>query len=222
MGRTPGPQVSKRCPIDGKQIGPMSLYLLSLRTYCSRQCKDVATRGPRAPSHEAVVALRAAFPDATLAALGKKVGLARERVRQILKRAGLKTSTHKKHYCRWCGKPMKSGRQSCSEKCRAARAAHRYQSLRITVLCETCGKGTQRRRRHVTHAETQRGYQHTWCNKVCQGKWLGTNHGQARQTHCKRGHDLSDAYTWVRPGGVAQRTCRQCSRDYYAAKRRER
>jgi len=81
-------------------------------------------------------------------------------------------------YCTHCGKDLdnKQYRGMCAD-CN-------YLTKRVSVLCTYCGKIINKRIFHFTHKDifgkrlihNKYSGKH-FCNKLCQGKWLGKNHG---------------------------------------------
>ena len=171
-----------------ERVLPKSLAFLPcggirpIRPIFSSHSKHLNPRlwGPRAAT---VVALRQANPNMVLREIGEQVGLTRERVRQILARAGLPTI----------------GRQP---------------ARRLTFFCEVCDGSFTRPASEVA-SKRRRGVRVRFCSYQCLGRNLGRygRHAKGpRQTHCKRGHSLDDAFVYYRP--TLQRQCRTCHRAY--------
>ena len=117
---------------------------------------------------------RIEYPEYTLQNIGDKTHVCREYVRQVLKQMNLPTK-HKNYgsiiskiICPKCG-GIKTYRSKYCKKC--TREFH-YEF----VQCEICQKPIERRIQYTKYMKEHRGYQHTWCSKSCQGKWLGKNH----------------------------------------------
>lgn len=170
--------------------------------------------------------LRIDHPEYTLQQIGTELGVTRERVRQILKKNGLETCKYREfNYCDNCGGKARHNNKFCSSvECR-------LDYYRIDLKCAQCGKikkmlKTDYINKHINNP-LYSGNGRVFCNKVCQGRWLGTNYGRCvrkAQTHCKRGHDLSNAYVYTR-NGYTTRKCKEChaivtSRRYYDNKSR--
>ena len=72
-------------------------------------------------------------PDMRVSEISRKVGLSRERVRQILKERGLSTTLSKNvTYCSDCGKELNRGAARCSSCIK--------KGAYITINCHFCGK----------------------------------------------------------------------------------
>lgn len=122
-----------------------------------------------------VLALLAQSADSvSLAEIGRRVGLSRERVRALARKAG--SVAHKRgklqeYVCVECGEAflawpsrIESGRRFCSLEC--AYHAHRGPRVeRLTFRCEVCGQTYTRKA-----SEAKDGTR--FCSKVCQGMWL--------------------------------------------------
>jgi hypothetical protein len=141
---------------------------------------------PVAPGE--VLALRAVNPCATMTEIGLAVGLSRERVRQILKRGGVRTASvgsdgaPRMYRCQECGSEFQSQarpRVFCSKQCR-----RNNRSLELVCAEETCGR-TFRRTLALINAHQRRGLDNTkraFCGKACAGRHVGKNHGQRNVT----------------------------------------
>ena len=179
-------------------------------------------RGPE-PKHWAqrtkdIIALRQANELLTLKEIGDRVGVTHERVRQILKRAGLPTrATHiYKYLCTGCHKVMKN--TSNNGLCRPCLMATSRQGMPATLPCNTCGKSVvitlERWRRRRNYLKL--GFPgNVYCNVACRNKanFLLKSWGWRRYLiHCKRGHPLSGDNLLTAPSLLAQgkRRCRAC------------
>ena len=121
----------------------------------------------------------------SFAEIGRSLGLSRERVRQLARKAG--SDAHKngklqEYACAQCGGPftvwpskIKRGRRFCSPECACRARGPRVP--RLTFICEVCGETYTRKASKV-----KRGTR--FCSKACHGKWL-TNEFQ--QTRDERG-----------------------------------
>lgn len=103
--------------------------------------------------------------------IAKKLGVSRERIRQILSRENLPVRRVRtfKYKCNHCGKPT-NNRLFCSMKCQSD-----YHTISLT--CDFCGKLFNRK----SYAEQRNIRIHNseliFCTKQCQGSWLANNHG---------------------------------------------
>ena len=127
-----------------------------------QSCGVAMTKTPRGPKVNPIIALRQANPDMVLREIGEIVGLTRERVRQILKREGLPTSTYRPVLFCFCGKETlltqsRYRSKYCSDACQAEAAAKRHEATLSTLTCETCGGTFQRNTRWVAWQYINRG-----------------------------------------------------------------
>ncbi|OGZ98718.1 MAG: hypothetical protein A3C07_00320 [Candidatus Sungbacteria bacterium RIFCSPHIGHO2_02_FULL_47_11] len=136
--------------------------------------------------NQKVVDLRLEHSDYSCAKIGREIGLARERVRQILKKAG--RFTRVSCYCYFCGQAfrqkelratsviVKRGNGRIGKRifqcisCARRRKKERW----VTLECEVCHKKFERRRSKVQQA-IKLGYRHTRCSDRCKGLWLKLN-----------------------------------------------
>ena len=139
--------------------------------------------------------------------LARRLGVSRERVRQLRNKMGLPTE----HWlanktCPVCGKvfqPKGSGRQFCSRDC-----SHRSQSLRARVerTCEECGKTFYRRL-----SEVKAGRPARFCSHRCGAHFLGRQMMNRTERVCEYcGTTFS-----VRTAHLKRRPARFCSRRCY-------
>lgn len=150
--------------------------------------------------YEQVVTLRTVYPCMLLQEIGDKVGLTRERVRQLLKNEGLPTRHHdqrQQYECLQCHTVYPHHRTYgdrqgfCSRACRAA-----YRQ--IPMVCEECGVVFLRRQSDVINA-AKHGQQHIFCGRLCHGAWFGRNFGWAtRPEDMKKGHRRKRKYNYDR------------------------
>lgn len=114
---------------------------------------------------EEVVQLRKENPYSTLAEIADQVGITRQGVYEHLKRSGMPTSGEKlKYYCNTCHIESKEKTLIHNEgRCTSCRIKYNL----VESPCNFCGEIVIRRRYLI------RGT-HCWCNRVCQGKWLGS------------------------------------------------
>jgi len=91
-------------------------------------------------------------------------------------------------YCLHCGKRLRGDKQLklgfCSRKCKD-------QYAHIQVACSECGKLFDRVQ-GVLMAASKRGYEHTFCNRSCLGKFAGRNYGFAAHPENIRYSDRND------------------------------
>ncbi len=121
-------------------------------------------------------------PCATLRTIGQKAGVTQERVRQILKKHSLATRGFVNHefICIQCrGKfPSKYLVRFCSPKCK-------HNHFYIPLSCSNCGNIFHRRRSEVIMYPSRvnhplrhgNGRKFVFCNKKCQGEFLGKQFG---------------------------------------------
>jgi hypothetical protein len=108
--------------------------------------------------------------------ISKRVGLTRERVRQLANGAGFITYNNKKNVflysrCFYCGKKFRknrSNRQTCSPSCSRNYLFYRYWTI---VECKQCHLYFIVR---ISKLKSRGRY---FCGKTCQGKWLADNYG---------------------------------------------
>lgn len=123
-----------------------------------------------------IIRARRNNPCATLNEIGAKYGVTRERVRQVLSRAGKVTSAyHQTYLCIQCGKDMGTEEKLfCNKQCR-------YDYGHIKIACSYCGKFQEYSIKwliwQIEHG--RRSPDLFFCSQYCHGKWLGENHGFA-------------------------------------------
>jgi len=176
-------------------------------------------RGPK-PKHWAqrtkdIIALRQANGLLTLKEIGDRVGVTHERVRQILKRAGLPTRGINPNavFCAKCQrKLMRRPKDSLCRPCHM-KALGRP----ATLPCGTCGKDIPmtpaRWSNHKRYLKL--GFPgNVYCDRTCRNKSDSLSKGygwQRRLTHCKRGHPLSGDNLSTAPS-IRFRVCKACKR----------
>ena len=136
-------------------------------------------RGPSpGPNFLAVVLARQNDPSLTLQALGSRIGISRERARQILKRAKLQTRrlyTSPLVCAGGCGKRTNRVGGTC-QGCRKKRTWGTFE-------CDDCGKQFERLVSLVQRNLRIPGSKgRVFCNKVCYGQWFGREHGTGKNT----------------------------------------
>lgn len=169
----------------------------------------------KSPHTATIIALRQTNPKMTLRAMGKKVGLHHEKVRQILKREGLSTNTRLVLFC-LCGQRQSRHRPYCSTACQQAAAAERHAKTLVTICCEVCGTPRQYNRKVVAARRRSGNSSYRFCSRSCTSHWIGKTYGwgaqQVKKTHCKWGHSLADAYRSTAKNGKIHRQCRPCTK----------
>jgi len=109
---------------------------------------------------QSIFTLREENPEWTLDAIGKEVGVTRERVRQILKKRGLPTKAKRTpKLCAACNIRIEASRKFCSPECRKKNSS-------ITFTCSFCGVDVTWAR-SVYNAQKRRGYKNIHCSRVC-------------------------------------------------------
>ena len=135
----------------------------------------------KVPNAHRVQVIRQRNPCMTTTEIGLTVGLTRERVRQILAGAGLRTRRQPLlvGYCTQCGKELYGYRYSrmkeprfCGPDCRRAYAY-------IDLVCDNCGRLFKRRATLVLLAQTRLGYKGTglYCGRRCLGLHVARAYG---------------------------------------------
>jgi hypothetical protein len=121
-----------------------------------------------------VIALKTKYPCMTLRDIGIKVGVSRERVRQLLVKANMPTKIIKpKIVCEDCGKllthPNKYGRcRQCLHK-----------SKLTPVTCDNSGRLLYRMQGAILGSFTRPNYKgRFFCDRHCFGHWVGSNYGK--------------------------------------------
>ena len=132
----------------------------------------------------AIVATRRRNPCATLQEIGDKYGVTKERIRQILKEKGeatrhwtARSAARTGNVCPSCGGWKEDISVRCLNCYRLKQRAERGSTL-VPVSCDWCGKITWRYPAWVIRsANSPRHKGHQFCNRRCQGSWVGTNYG---------------------------------------------
>ncbi len=155
--------IARECSYCKQIFAPRS----KKQRFCSGHCwSKYRWQTSLHPCRESVIQIRQANPCATLQDIGNKVGITRERVRQILQTAQLDTYHYRPTYiCNQCGEPISRERATknklyCSSDCLK-------QSSRITLPCSYCGTLVTRKvSDFICHKKN-----HVFCNRHCFGKW---------------------------------------------------
>ncbi len=130
-------------------------------------------------TRDAIVALREENPCMKATDMAIRLGVSRERIRQLLVKLDLQTSFIATiRYCEQCEGPIPSNpRRSkyCSRKC--------YSDSRHSMyVCDDCGK-LFRRRISLVITHEARGYQYKFCDRRCLGSYAGTHWGWGKDKH---------------------------------------
>ena len=138
---------------------------------------DRMTRETRVKCECAAI-LRRNHAEWTLQQIGDAMGVTKERARQYLSIAGERTKAMKpQRICVVCGKHIMSGRRRhCSRECQKRATIARWG----TAVCDWCGAEIRRSMRELRPRPGNPKSVH-FCNKTCQGKWLGAYHGRGMQ-----------------------------------------
>jgi hypothetical protein len=119
-------------------------------------------------NRQKVFALREGDPNLAAVRIAEILNITRERVRQILKQAGLPTYIPKHYgYCALCGKDKPTSRITyCSPECK-------FKANRISFKCTFCGN-SKTVRRSSYNTQIRRGYKHMYCSVECRqrGNWV--------------------------------------------------
>ena len=147
--------------------------------------------------------------------IGRRVGVSRERVRQILgNRWGTARGVPLKIHCRECGTLIRAQDNYTAYKqhlCMKHFVPKRVQWVELT--CEICSAPFWRTSSEIRSAKNQ-GQNKRFCSKYCLGKWAGDNYGFA--IHGKHGGG------WGVSRPYAERltfTCEVCSKEFQIRKR---
>jgi hypothetical protein len=124
--------------------------------------------------YDKVTAMRQANPCATLEEIAKARGLTRERVRQLLRAAGLPTRHFRPSYvCLNCGKVVPGHRKQvfCNKQCR-------YEYHNPLIECFECGRLFRRKQSQLICPDQE--HTHYFCSRHCNGIWVGKTYGWGR------------------------------------------
>lgn len=121
----------------------------------------------------AVIKLREQYPCMNMGEIGKRVGVCRERVRQILKSEKLPTRCIKqKRLCPQCGKELIKHKKFCSPECR-----YNYHHVLVECSCG-CGELFRRGVSYLNRAGKDPRYNgKCFKNRIHYGKWFAKNYG---------------------------------------------
>ena len=156
-----------------------------LLTFEHQGCAEFkAKRSRRSPregqTKSQVLSLRSQNPQLRATEIALQVGVSRERVRQILQKAGLPTSfISGPHRCGSCGKTLTYNVRKFG-MCMSCLKASRHSQVYEGFICEICGQPFERRMAEVRVAQ-KRVLRIRWCSKACQGKAMGKARWKVRQ-----------------------------------------
>ena len=129
----------------------------------------------------AVIQLRKENPDMTLKAIGEKVGITGERVRQLLKREGLptvSTNGHTTSYrvprgkCKTCGDQIGLDKELDAKYCSRECIQTKGRAISF-ITCYRCGKVKSTSKNEVKWQSIK--YKHTYCSRSCSSKAFWEN-----------------------------------------------
>jgi hypothetical protein len=129
---------------------------------------------PRGENYDKVIELRRASPCATLQEIGDKVGLSRERVRQILAKEELSTNhCVVNRDCSECGKHIRSNNKTgmCDD------CLYKMNAIPLVCSNENCGKLFYRRKYIILRNVRRYPGKYVFCSKKCQGEHLSKHSG---------------------------------------------
>jgi aldehyde:ferredoxin oxidoreductase len=137
--------------------------------------KGILKNSPPTLVRQQIINLRKASPCINCRQIGDKVGVSRERVRQILSQNNLQTKRFKppkpKVQCLNCGKPT-THKQFCSIQC-----GKDYKQ--ISVECSECGRIFQISKNELIHRIKRHKIDEIFCNKQCYGRYMGIHKAKA-------------------------------------------
>ncbi len=134
-----------------------------------------------------VIALREQHPDWTQVAIAKEIGITKVRVGQILKEYNLSLLRTKDTVpCKLvsCNAMHTRGNGYCSATCKRVDAY-------FLIPCAFCFKSKKVNKTKYIWATTRAAFPYSgmvFCNKTCQGKWLGTNFSIYNKKNDKTGY----------------------------------
>ena len=156
-------------PCFPRLIGNYCSKCGSHNSYNNKYCKHCTSELNHGDNYYEAVKLRNDTPCLTLQQIGDKLGITRERVRQILLNQGKDTKhyIHKNIYeCLECGTTiMGNSHYFCSNTCR-----NKYKN--IPLICEQCGILFYRTEAQLLHS-IKRGQKHIYCSRKCFGHVIG-------------------------------------------------
>ena len=171
-------------------------------------------------------------PEWTMVQIANQHGVTRERIRQILSKAGLPTRKAKEtKYCLHCGAPFQTTRRNQGKYCQPSCGWDRKRTaVRVQVNCAECGEEFTRRQTAINaslrlNKRVGAATRQMWCSRRCHGVWFGREHGVKKgdpsrgklTTECRRGHQWTEENTYKPPSGY--RHCRACAQLRYELKK---
>jgi len=170
---------------------------------------------PLAERNAKIVRWATENPCSSLEQIGRYYGISRERVRQVIAKAGkhkiaAQTARPPRRICEICGDGLTGDARHYHQQCKQARAW-------VTVICDGCGISFQKRANHVIRAQHDSRYTgRIFCSVPCARRhpseaalaYLHSSKpGAPRWTHCKRGHPLTEENTYTYQRGRQCKTC---------------
>ena len=161
----------------------MDLYDRSV--WLRLQVNSSKTPGSEPSTRDKVLILREKDPNITAVEMSKIIGVTRERIRQILSKAGLEIDVRprlmdektKDHKCKYCGTRLWDlKRQFCSQECFFADSRGNW----LEFPCCNCGK-TVSIRESMQRVRVSRGSKRVFCSRDCFATWRANNPGILRR-----------------------------------------
>ena len=195
-------------------------------SYYARRCDKCFRKAyGRKPSAVAptALALQKQHPDWTWQRIATEVGVTRERVRQVMAKAGipnpsLALSLLNEPKCQKCGLGVLRRHTKLCPECR-------YEDVEVyDLVCSECGKTFERKAWLQDRQDRINPHHGTivFCGRPCQGKYLAKHSGfiahpenmrYQRKTSCLRGHPLVEPNLYFGRGkyGRTERHCKTCA-----------
>lgn len=122
-----------------------------------------------------VLHIRDTNPCATLEEIGGMTGLSRQRVHQILRKAGRPTARTpvQRSLCRTCGVDIgtsRTKRRHCSRQCQ-------FEAKHMWLTCTECGQENH----YLVSTKATSTASYSFCSRKCQGRYLGKHFGRGRK-----------------------------------------
>ncbi|MBW2559827.1 MAG: hypothetical protein JRE40_03110 [Deltaproteobacteria bacterium] len=167
------------CPQCGRVFTARPYQIRAGSGFCSRECYNAS----QARLSERQV-LNLIESQMSFAEIGRILGISRERVRFIARRAGSDARRasdlrRPEMTCAQCGKVFKAslseierGRRFCSREC-YRKSMREPGTPRVELVCEFCGKT-------YTRIAYQLRGPSRFCSKVCHGRWLAAQRPQKK------------------------------------------